>query len=50
MTISLKQVDKTRVTTNQKHTIDSQKLKRKELKHNRKENHQTTEGKNKEKK
>ena len=31
---------KTKVTTNQKHTIDSQKPKRKELKNNMKENHQ----------
>ena len=31
---------KTKVTTNQKHTIDSQKAKR-ELTHNTKENHQT---------
>ena len=30
---------KTRVTTHQKDTIDSQKPKRKELKHNTKENH-----------
>ena len=40
---------KTRVTTNQKHTTDSQKPKRKELKHNTKENHQTTKGKPKRK-
>ena len=33
---------KTRVTTNQKHRINSQKPKRKELKYNVKENHQTT--------
>ena len=44
---------KNRVTTNQKHTIDSQKTKRREHKHNTKENHQTktksnqTKGKNK---
>ena len=38
---------KIRVTTNQKHTIDSQKPKRKELKYNTKEKHQTTEGKTK---
>ena len=31
------------LTTNQKHTIDSQKPKTKELKHNKK-NHQTTKG------
>ena len=36
---------KTRVTTNQNHTIDSQKQKRKEFKHNTKENHQITKGK-----
>ena len=41
---------KTRVTTNQKHTIDFQKPKRKELKHNAKENHQTTKGKTKRRK
>ena len=40
---------KTRVTTNQKHTIDSQKIKRRELKHNTKENHHTTKGKTKRK-
>ena len=52
MTTSLKKVDivmltwlKARVTTNQKHTIDSQKPKRKELKNNTKENHQITKGK-----
>ena len=33
---------KNRLTTNQKYTIDSQKPKIKELKHNKKENHQTT--------
>ena len=38
---------KTRETTNQKHTKDSQKPKRKELKHTTKENHQTTKGKTK---
>ena len=32
------------VTTNQKHTIDSQKNKGRELKHNTKENHQTSKG------
>ena len=36
---------KNRVITNEKNTIDSQKPKRKELKHNTKENHQTTEEK-----
>ena len=36
---------KARITKNRKHTIDSQKQKRKELKHNAKENHQTTKGK-----
>ena len=36
---------KTRVTTNQKHTIYSQKPKRRAHKHNTKENHQTTKGK-----
>ena len=36
---------KTRVTTNQKHTTDSQKPKRKELKHNAQENHEITKGK-----
>ena len=40
---------KTRVTTNQNHTIDSQKQKRKEFKHNTKENHQITKGKAKRK-
>ena len=39
---------KTRVTTNKKYTIDSQKLVRKELKHTTKENHQTTKEKPKE--
>ena len=55
MTLSLKQADrkgltylKIRETTNQKHTIDSQKPKRREHKHNRKENHQTRKGKGKE--
>ena len=38
---------KTRVTTNQKHIIDSQKPKRK-LKHNRKETNKTQNGKQKE--
>ena len=33
------------VTTNQKHTTDSQNPKIKEHKHNTKENHQTTKGK-----
>ena len=33
---------KTMVNTNQKATIDTQKLKRKEHKHNTKENNQTT--------
>ena len=49
MIISLKQVDiaigqymNPMVTTNQKPTIDTQKLKRKEHKHTTKENHQTT--------
>ena len=41
---------KTRVTTSPKHTIDSQKPKQKELKHNTKENHQTTKGKTKKEK
>ena len=40
---------KNRVTTNQKHTIDSQKPKRREHKQNTKENHQTTKGKTKRK-
>ena len=35
------------VTTNQKSPIDSQKPKKKELKHTTKENHQTTIGKTK---
>ena len=35
------------VTTDQKHTRDSQKPKRKELKHTAKEYHQTTKGKTK---
>ena len=39
---------KTRVTTNKKYTIDSQKLVRKELKHTIKENNQTTKEKSKE--
>ena len=39
---------KTRVTPNQKYiTIDSQKQKRKQFKHNTNENHQTTKGKRK---
>ena len=38
---------KNRATTNQKHTIESQKTKRREHKHNMKENHQTTKGKTK---
>ena len=38
-----------RVTTNQKHKIDSQKPKRREHQHNTKENHQTTKGKTKRK-
>ena len=37
---------KARVTTDQKHTIDSEKQRGKELKHNTKENHQTAKGKN----
>ena len=40
---------KNRVTRNQKYTIDSQKPKSKEHKHNTKENHQTTKGKTKRK-
>ena len=36
---------KNRVTTNQKHTIDSQKPKTSEQKHNTKENYQITKGK-----
>ena len=36
---------KTRVTTNQKHTVDSPKPKRKKLKYNTKENHQTIKAK-----
>ena len=36
---------KTKVTTNKKHAIDSQKPKRREHKHNTKENHQVTKGK-----
>ena len=40
---------KNRVTTNQKHTIDSQKPKRGERKYNTKEDHQTTKGKTKRK-
>ena len=52
VTTSLRQIDikkrltylKNRVTTNQKHTTDSQKPKRTEHKYNMKENHQTTKG------
>ena len=40
---------KNRIATNQKHTIDSQKPKRREHKCNTKENHQTTKGKMKKK-
>ena len=40
---------KHRVTTNQKHIIDLQKPKRREYKHNAKENHQTPKGKRKRK-
>ena len=40
---------KNRVTTNQKHTVDSLKPKRREHKHNVKGNHQTTREKKKEK-
>ena len=40
---------KNRVTTNQKHTVDSQKPKRREHKYNTKENHQVTNGKTKRK-
>ena len=40
---------KNRVTTNQKHTTDSQKWKRKGHKHNTKDNHQITKGKKKRK-
>ena len=40
---------KHRVTTNQKHIIGLQKPKRRENKHNAKENHQTTKGKRKRK-
>ena len=55
MTTSLKQGDigkvltylKNRATTNQKHTIDSQKQKGREHKNNTKENHQTTKGRRK---
>lgn len=36
---------KNRVITNQKYTIDSQKTKGRELKHNTKYNHQNTKGK-----
>lgn len=39
---------KNRLTTNQKYTIDSQKPKTRERKHNTKENLQTTKGKRKE--
>ena len=38
---------KNRVTTNQKHTTDSEKPKRREHKYNTKENHQTTQRKTK---
>ena len=38
---------KNRVTTNQKHTVDSQKPKRREHKHKIKGNHQTTKRKTK---
>ena len=38
---------KTRITTNQKHTVDLQKPKRKEFKDYKDENHQTTKGKTK---
>ena len=56
-TTSLRQADigrglaymKHRVTTNQKHIIDLQKPKRREYKHNAKENHQTPKGKRKRK-
>ena len=40
---------KNRVTTNQKHTIESQKPKRREHRYNTKENHQATKGKTKRK-
>ena len=40
---------KNRVTTNQEHTIDIQKPKRREHKYNTKENHQVTKGKTKRK-
>ena len=40
---------KNRVTTNQKHTTDSQKPERREHKYNTRENHQTTKGKTKRK-
>ena len=40
---------KNKVTRNQKHTINSQKPKRREHKKNTKENHQTTRGKTEEK-
>ena len=54
-TTSLRQADigrglaymKHRVTTNQKHIIDLQKPKRREYKHNAKENQQITKGKRK---
>ena len=36
---------KTRVTMNQRHTIDAEKPKRRELRHSTKENHQTAKGK-----
>ena len=37
------------ITTKQKHTVESQRTKRKEFKHTTKENHQNTEGKTKRK-
>ena len=40
---------KNRITTNQKHTIESQKPKRREYKHNIKENHHTAKRKTKRK-
>ena len=38
---------KNKVTTNQKHSVDSQKTKPRKLKHNAEENHKTTKGKTK---
>ena len=35
---------KNKVTTNQKHSVDSQKTKPRKLKHNAEENHKTTKG------